>query len=331
MTTSQFFVYKRPVAWTALVATLGWGYFAYRAMPQQHDPVIPIRIATIVTIYPGADADKVEQEVTRKIERQVSQSAKVEKVHSLSRQSLSVVFVELFESVKDAEVVWQDLEGRLQQTADLPTVAGPAPAPATKQGFRRDRGADAYDLQSQGVGVRNRRAGQEHSRDLVVVSRRSASAIPPRPGVGDPGLSEHRGAFVRGVDGEQPHAAAFGAGGDRGCPFRRSSEHWVPGFSTRAGKDRRRPDPRIAPVGTRVAGHRRVASRHVAGDLRPRTVRAGGEAALQSSRYDAWERSIQLPRLTPVRRRDPRPAEAVSDRGEDRRDRSAAGSPQFVL
>ena len=72
MTTSQFFVYKRPVAWTALVATLLWGYFAYRAMPQRHDPIIPIRMATIVTIYPGADAEKVEQEVTRKIEKQVS-------------------------------------------------------------------------------------------------------------------------------------------------------------------------------------------------------------------------------------------------------------------
>ena len=135
MTTSQFFVYKRPVAWTALVATLGWGYFAYRAMPQQHDPVIPIRIATVVTIYPGADADKVEQEVTRKIERQVSQSSKVEKVYSLSRQGLSVVFVELFESVKDAEVVWQDLEGRLQQTPELPTVAGRPLRPQLNKDF----------------------------------------------------------------------------------------------------------------------------------------------------------------------------------------------------
>ena len=58
MTTSQFFVYKRPVAWTLLVATLVWGYFAYLAMPRRHDPVIPIRIATVVTIYPGADAEK---------------------------------------------------------------------------------------------------------------------------------------------------------------------------------------------------------------------------------------------------------------------------------
>jgi multidrug efflux pump len=124
MTTSQFFVYKRPVAWTALVATLAWGWLAYTGMPQRHDPVIPIRTATVVTIYPGADAEKVEQEVTRKIENRVGQCSQVEKVHSLSRQSLSVVFVELFDSVKDPEAVWQDLQGRLGQIADLPTIRG---------------------------------------------------------------------------------------------------------------------------------------------------------------------------------------------------------------
>ncbi len=135
MKTSQFFVYKQPVAWTALVATLLWGWYAYRAMPQRHDPVIPIRMATIVTIYPGADAEKVEQEVTRKIENQVGQCGRVEKVHSLSRQSLSVVFVELFDSVKDPEAVWQDLEGRLSQIKDLPTVHGQPVRPQIDKDF----------------------------------------------------------------------------------------------------------------------------------------------------------------------------------------------------
>ncbi len=135
MTTSQFFVYKRPVAWTALVATMCWGAFAYFAMPQRHDPIIPIRMATVVTIYPGAQAEKVEQEVTRKIEKQVSQCGQVEKVHSLSRQSLSVVFVELFESVKDTEQVWQDLQGRLELIADLPSVAGRPVRPSLNKDF----------------------------------------------------------------------------------------------------------------------------------------------------------------------------------------------------
>ena len=54
MTTAQFFVYRRPIAWTALVATLVWGVYAYVSMPQRHDPDITVGTAVMVTPYPGA-------------------------------------------------------------------------------------------------------------------------------------------------------------------------------------------------------------------------------------------------------------------------------------
>jgi multidrug efflux pump len=122
MTTAQFFVYKRPVAWTALVATLLWGFYAYFQMPQRHDPRIPVRIGTVVTAYPGAEAEKVEQEVTRKIEKQLSENPSVENVRSLSRRGASVVFVELYDTVRDTELVWQDLQNKLDSIGDLPTL-----------------------------------------------------------------------------------------------------------------------------------------------------------------------------------------------------------------
>jgi multidrug efflux pump subunit AcrB len=135
MTTSQFFVYKRPVAWTALVAVLVWGGVAYRAMPQRHDPIIPIGIATVVTIYPGAEAEKVEQEVTRKVEKQIAQCGQVQKVYSLSRQNLSVVFIELFDAVKDPEAAWQDIQGRLDQLGGLPSINGQPVRPQINKDF----------------------------------------------------------------------------------------------------------------------------------------------------------------------------------------------------
>jgi multidrug efflux pump subunit AcrB len=104
-------------------------------MPQRHDPIIPIRMATIVTVYPGAEAEKVEQEVTRRIEKQVSQCDKVEKVYSQSRQGLSVVFVELFDTVRDPEEVWQDLQGRLDLLTDLPTVGDRPVRPQMNKDF----------------------------------------------------------------------------------------------------------------------------------------------------------------------------------------------------
>ena len=37
--TSRFFVEHRQIAWIALFATLAWGIYGYRSMPQKKDPV----------------------------------------------------------------------------------------------------------------------------------------------------------------------------------------------------------------------------------------------------------------------------------------------------
>ena len=122
MTTSQYFVYKRPIAWTLLLFTMVWGAFAYRSMPQRQDPQIQVRSGVIQTLYPGANAVEVEQEVTRKIEKKMTENPAVEHVRSLSRQGLSVVFVDLYDTTRNAEAVWQDLDNKLASMTDLPTV-----------------------------------------------------------------------------------------------------------------------------------------------------------------------------------------------------------------
>src|SRR5208337_4389241 len=98
MNISQFFVTKRPIAWTAMMSVLVWGIYAYLMMPQRQDPIIPVVTGVILTPYPGAEAEKVEQEVTRKIERKVAENPAVEHVKSISRPGISIVYVELFES-----------------------------------------------------------------------------------------------------------------------------------------------------------------------------------------------------------------------------------------
>ncbi len=124
MNISQFFVTKRPIAWTAMISVLVWGIYAYTMMPQRQDPIIPVVTGVIITPYPGAEAEKVEQEVTRKIERKVAENPAVEHVKSISRPGISIVYVELFETERNAELVWQDIRGKLGEIKDLPVAAG---------------------------------------------------------------------------------------------------------------------------------------------------------------------------------------------------------------
>jgi multidrug efflux pump subunit AcrB len=135
MNISQFFVTRRPIAWTAMVAVLAWGAYAYMNMPQRQDPIIPVSTGVVVTPYPGAEAEKVEQEVTRKIERKVAENPAVEHVRSISRPGISIVYVDLFESVKNVELAWQDIRGKLGEIPDLPMAAGQPTRPTLNKDF----------------------------------------------------------------------------------------------------------------------------------------------------------------------------------------------------
>ncbi|TSC34038.1 efflux RND transporter permease subunit [Corallococcus sp. Z5C101001] len=123
--TARYFTETRHVAWVALVFTLVWGVYGYLQMPKAKDPAIAVRVAVATCLWPGAEAEKIEQLVTRRIEQKLAENASVEKVESISRTSLSVVYVTLKEDVADRAREFDDIQGRLNTLRDLPSGAGP--------------------------------------------------------------------------------------------------------------------------------------------------------------------------------------------------------------
>src|SRR5438128_1459317 len=99
--TARFFTESRQISWVLLAATLLWGVYGYFGMPKRKDPEIQVRRAVAVCVWPGASAEKLEQQVTRKIEEKMAQNSRVEKIESISRGSISVVYVSLDEKVKE--------------------------------------------------------------------------------------------------------------------------------------------------------------------------------------------------------------------------------------
>ncbi|HXU08106.1 MAG TPA: efflux RND transporter permease subunit [Blastocatellia bacterium] len=125
--TARFFVEVRQISWVLLIGVLLWGVYAYFSMPQRKDPEIAVRQAVAITPWPGASADKVEQLVTKKIEEQMAANAVVTKIESISRTSVSVVYLELDEKSTQSERSKQldDVAFRLNSISDLPDGAGP--------------------------------------------------------------------------------------------------------------------------------------------------------------------------------------------------------------
>ncbi len=113
---------------TAILVVVG--LLAFLNMPRREDPKITIRTGLVIAMYPGATAEQVENQVTRKIEENLFHFSEVrrEKTYSTTRDGLVIVNVELNKSVKDSDEFWSKLRldmAQLKQT-DLPAgVQGP--------------------------------------------------------------------------------------------------------------------------------------------------------------------------------------------------------------
>ncbi|HOW65988.1 MAG TPA: efflux RND transporter permease subunit [Candidatus Paceibacterota bacterium] len=118
---ARFFVEHREVSWALLLAVLCWGWFSFTRLGQQEDPKIPERRALLVTAFPGATAAKVEQLVTRKLEKKVSELSSLDEITSESRAGVSIIHVTLrFDTTQKVEQEWDKLRAKLSEV-DLPT------------------------------------------------------------------------------------------------------------------------------------------------------------------------------------------------------------------
>lgn len=110
------------------------GLSAFVNIPRQEDPVITNRQAIILTAFPGATAERVEALVTDKIEQELRSIAEIDTLESTSSNGLSIINVELLESLYDVEPVWSRIRDRLGEAETN------LPSSALKPVFDEDRG-----------------------------------------------------------------------------------------------------------------------------------------------------------------------------------------------
>jgi HAE1 family hydrophobic/amphiphilic exporter-1 len=117
---------RRPV-FTAMVMTalIVLGFFSYRRLPIDQFPAVDLPIVTVQTTYPGASAETIEREVTRRLEEAFNPVEQVKKITSVSLEGVSQVTVE-FELTRPVDVAAQDLRSKIDGIRrDLPVGVDP--------------------------------------------------------------------------------------------------------------------------------------------------------------------------------------------------------------
>jgi len=130
---ARFSVEHRTISCVLMVTVLAWGLYAYRHMPKRKDPEIPVLAAMAVCRWPGANAQQVEQLVTRKIEARIAENSDLQRaspggdygIRSLSVDGLSVVQVLLEKSTTEPQKIFTEINVKLHGIHNLPNGAGP--------------------------------------------------------------------------------------------------------------------------------------------------------------------------------------------------------------
>ena len=116
---------RNRVTFVVLGVLLIAGVQAYLQLPQKMDPGFTIRTAQVVTRFPGASPDRVEQLVTDPIEQVVQEIPELDFVSSTSRTGVSVVSVNIREEFEEMRPIWDDLRRKIDSVRpQLPAGAG---------------------------------------------------------------------------------------------------------------------------------------------------------------------------------------------------------------
>jgi multidrug efflux pump subunit AcrB len=127
MSVTRAAIERNRVTFVVLAVLAATGIQAYLGMPQAEDPGFTIRTAMVLTYFPGASPERVEQLVTDKLEKAIQEIPQLDSVVSQSKNGVSIVMVNILSRYKEMRPIWDDLRRKVDRvTPDLPEgIGGP--------------------------------------------------------------------------------------------------------------------------------------------------------------------------------------------------------------
>ncbi|WP_031482143.1 efflux RND transporter permease subunit [Maridesulfovibrio frigidus] len=95
-----------------LLIALG-GVMTFFSIPKAEDPDFTIRTAVVITSFPGASPQRVEELVTDKLEERIRELSDLKSVKSQSMTGISIIEVEFLDHLKNMGPIWQNLRNKV--------------------------------------------------------------------------------------------------------------------------------------------------------------------------------------------------------------------------
>jgi multidrug efflux pump subunit AcrB len=115
---AMFYKDLRLTALTLLLIAAS-GISSFFVLTRREDPMLTPRVAQVSTIFPGANAERVEALVTEKIERKLRDVPEIKQLMSNSRAGASFITIELMDEVRDPARIWPRVRGKVEDSISL--------------------------------------------------------------------------------------------------------------------------------------------------------------------------------------------------------------------
>ena len=127
MNVTKFAIENNRITAVALFIFLVAGISSYQNLPRNEDPGFIIRTALVMTHFPGASPERVEQLVTDKLEKTIQEIPELDFIESESKTGVSLIYVNILETYKKMRPIWDNLRRKVDKaTPELPDgVIGP--------------------------------------------------------------------------------------------------------------------------------------------------------------------------------------------------------------
>jgi multidrug efflux pump subunit AcrB len=141
MDAAQYFIKNTTSSWLVALILLFGGISAYTGLGQLEDPQFTLKQAMVITQYPGASPQQVEEEVSYPLENAIQQLPYVDHVTSISTAGQSQIMVEMkgIYRAKELKQIWDELRRKVNDLA-------PQLPPGVKPPMVNDDFGDVYGM-----------------------------------------------------------------------------------------------------------------------------------------------------------------------------------------
>ena len=131
MNIGEYFISHKVTSWMITLILLVGGTIAFLSLGQLEDPEFTIKQMNVITQYPGASAEQVEEEVTYQLETEIQQLPYIDKIISYSQPGVSILEIHFLDSLHSSNVNQafdevrkkiRDLSSSLPDDAETPVV-----------------------------------------------------------------------------------------------------------------------------------------------------------------------------------------------------------------